>query len=110
MNVSGNCFFVTEKLWRCIIARRPFIVMSNSNYLANLHKLGFKTFDEYWSEDYDLYSIQDRIGQIENILSIISNWSIDTLHTNLNDMQDILDHNYQTFMKLTYSKIQMEFK
>jgi hypothetical protein len=109
-NVSGSSFLVTEKLWRCIIARRPFIVMSNTDYLANLRRLGFKTFGEFWSEEYDTYSGQDRIKQIEKILSIISSWPIETLHTKLSDMQSILDHNYQTFMKLTYNIIQTEFK
>lgn len=108
-NVSGNCFLVTEKLWRCIIAKRPFIVMSNPNYLANLRKLGFKTFDTFWSEEYDLSGIHNRINQIEKILSIISNWPIETLQSKLNDMQDILEHNYQTFLELTHKQITKEF-
>jgi hypothetical protein len=108
-NVSGNCFLVTEKLWRCIIAKRPFIVMSNPNYLANLRKLGFKTFAEFWSEEYDLVGIHDRITHIEKLLNSISNWPVETLHTKLNDMQLILDHNYNNFLNLSINQIQEIF-
>jgi hypothetical protein len=105
-NVSGNCFLVTEKLWRCIVARRPFIVMSNPNYLANLHKLGFKTFNDYWSEEYDYYRQTNRIHKIESLLA-----SIVTMDTgeSLTKMKDLLDHNYNVFMMLNQFKLRGAF-
>jgi hypothetical protein len=109
-NVSGNSFLVTEKLWRSIIARRPFIVMSNPNYLANLKRLGFKTFDRWWSEEYDTYSIQYRITRIEQLLAIIARWDLAKLSTTLIEMQSVLDYNYAVFMNLTYNQILQEFK
>jgi hypothetical protein len=100
-NVSGNCFLSTEKIWRPIIARRPFIVLSNMNYLQNLQKLGFKTFNHWWSEEYDMYSEADRIQKISQILKTISFWSVDELQAKLVNMQDTLDHNYKTFINLS---------
>lgn len=108
-NVSGNCFLVTEKLWRPIVAHRPFIVVSNPNYLQNLRKLGFKTFDHWWSEEYDIYGQADRIKLIEQLLLSMSLLTIDELSVKLNDMQEVLDHNYQTFLNLNYSKIKTIF-
>lgn len=108
-NVSGNCFLVTEKLWRPILARRPFIVMSNSNYLKNLHKLGFKTFNNFWSEGYDDLSEADRIHTIHQILNNLSEYTLDQLHQLLIDMEDILDHNYKNFVELTNHKIDRAF-
>lgn len=108
-NVSGNCFLVTEKLWRCIIAKRPFIVMSNTNYLSNLQRLGFKTFDKWWSELYDYSGMQHRIINIAHLLNIISQWDINTLSEILNDMQEVLNHNYNNFLTLTYSELSKEF-
>lgn len=108
-NVSGNCFLVTEKLWRPIIARRPFIVLSNQNYLHNLRKLGFKTFNDFWSENYDYHSENSRILEIQKILEIISNYNVDQLHKILADMKELLDYNYQIFASLTPQKIQGVF-
>lgn len=108
-NISGNCFLVTEKFWRCVIAKRPFILVAPQNHLSNLHRLGFKSFNGYWSEDYDGYTNGDRIKMIESVILEISNWSIEDLHNKLIDMQDVLDHNHQTFMNLLHYDIIKEF-
>ncbi len=108
-NISGNCFLVTEKLWRPIIARRPFIAVSTVDYLKNLKKLGFRTFDRFWDESYDDFGAQHRIKKIEELLAVISNLSIDELSNYLIEMQDILDHNYRVFLNLTNKKIEQVF-
>jgi hypothetical protein len=104
-NVSGRCFLVTEKLWRPILAKRPFIVMSNANYLDNLRRLGFKTFNNFWSEEYDLHSEANRIHNIEQLLVQISAWTSDELSNKLLDMDAILTHNFNTFSNLNYKKL-----
>lgn len=104
-NISGNCFLITEKLWRCILARRPFIVVSNMHYLQNLKLLGFKTFSDYWSEDYDGYGDQSRILQIQDLINDISEYSLSRLSLILDDMKPVLDHNFTTFLSLTPEKI-----
>jgi hypothetical protein len=108
-NISGSCFLVTEKLWRAIIARRPFIVVSTAEYLANLRKLGFKTFSDYWNEDYDWAHNQHRIRQVDVVLDDIAKLSLQQLHTQLVDMQHILDHNYNVFMQLNQAQIEQAF-
>ena len=104
-NVSGRCFLVTEKLWRAILAKRPFIVVSNPNYLNNLKRLGFKTFEDFWSEEYDLYREADRIHSIEPLLIQISAWTTEELSNKLLDMDAILTHNFNTFNNLNYKKL-----
>lgn len=106
-NVTGNSFLVTEKLWRPIMARRPFIVMGNCNYLLNLKRLGFRTFNSFWSEEYDQFDSEKRIKEIEKVLYEISRYS--NLDQVLNDMKEILEHNYQTFMKLDHQQIARAF-
>lgn len=108
-NISGNCFLVTEKLWRCIVARRPFIVVSNVDYLKNLRKLGFQTFDQWWDEGYDTCSSELRISEVEKILMKISLLSTDQLAHQLESMHSVLEHNYQTFLALRYEKISEVF-
>jgi hypothetical protein len=108
-NISGNCFLVTEKLWRAILAKRPFIVVSNPNYLNNLKRLGFKTFDNYWDEEYDIHKEVNRIDKIKLILQEISSWALDELSNKLQDMESTLDHNLTVFKELTYDKINTTF-
>ncbi len=104
-NVDGDNFFVTEKLWRCILAKRPFIVMAPRNYLFNLRKLGFKTFHDYWSENYDAQSNQTKIKMIQEVVNNIAQWPISRCQQELNNMKSILDHNYTTYTNLTDKKI-----
>ena len=103
--VTGNCFFVTEKTWRCVVARRPFIVVGNQHFLANLKRLGFKTFNQWWDEGYDDYTQGNRIKEIEKILERIAQWSTEDLHIKLEEMKSVLDHNLEVFQSLTYQKI-----
>jgi hypothetical protein len=108
-NVSGNCFLATEKTWRPIIAQRPFIVLSNVGFLENLKKLGFKTFNKYWDEQYDSYSDGGRITQIETVLDTISSWPIEHCKEILEDMQPILKHNFECYNQLTTDQISKIF-
>lgn len=108
-NIAGNSFLVTEKLWRTIIARRPFIVISNRNYLNNLRKLGFQTFNEFWDEGYDEYEGSQRIIEFEKVLEILAVLPLHSLDNKLKEMQHILDHNFKTFINLTPSKIYSAF-
>lgn len=104
-NVSGNCFLVTEKTWRPMLACRPFIVLSNVGFLENLRKLGFKTFNDFWDEGYDDYSDGERILQIESLLESIAAWPIEKCQQLLVEMGPILEHNYRVFTTLTTKKI-----
>lgn len=108
-NVIGDCFLSTEKIWRCIIARRPFIVMSNNNHLHNMQKLGFKTFNKWFNEDYDYYIAQDRIKHIQSTVNTISNWRTQELAEKLQDMYTVLDYNFQHFMNISRKDFQQHF-
>lgn len=107
--VRGDVCFATEKTWRPIIARRPFVTMGGLNHLANLRKLGFRTFNNFWDEGYDEYGMQHRVREIDKLLDHISTWPAEKLITALKDMQETLDHNYNVFMTLSHDKIQRVF-
>lgn len=103
--VLGNSLFLSEKTWRPIVAQRPFVLMSNINSLKNLRRLGFKTFDSWWPEDYDEYSDQDRVREILKIIDVIAQWPLEKCHKVLYEMQSVLMHNYQVFCQLSFNKI-----
>lgn len=103
--VSGLSFFPTEKTLRPIIAKTPFIAMGPQGYLANLQRLGFKTFSKWWSEDYDNYSDYQRILQIREILIDIFSWSDENIKKVLNEMEEILIHNRSLAKEITGNSV-----
>ena len=62
--------FVTEKTWKAVAMQHPFVVVGEPGTLQYLHSLGFETFENLWSEDYDTtQSTKQRIAQIvENVV------------------------------------------
>jgi hypothetical protein len=92
---------LTEKIFKPIVARQPFILAGCANNLAYLKDYGFKTFDAWWDESYD--SIEDpvaRVHAISKLLETICSKSLDELTAMLHDMEEVLDYNYNHF----YSK------
>jgi hypothetical protein len=79
------------------------------NYLQNLKLLGFKTFSEYWSEEYDNYGDQDRISEIQELIGYISEYSLPRMSLVLDSMKPVLEHNLATFLSLSSAKISEVF-
>ena len=107
--MADGVFFCTEKTWRPMLARRPFISVTPRHHLANLHRLGFRTFNKYWDEGYDEYGLGERIHQVEKLLETISQWTPEQLASTLEDMQEIFEHNYQTLMSMTATTVEKIF-
>ena len=60
--------FMTEKIWKPIIAQQFFIVHGNYLYLQKLREMGFKTFNNYFEEVYDLDRHPD--ARIDTIVDV----------------------------------------
>lgn len=108
-NVVGNSFLTTEKTWRCMLAKRPFIMLGSRDFLYNLHKLGFKTFYDFWDENYDGQENQTRMKMIQQQIDIIAGWSMDELGQKLVEMEPILEHNRQRFLELRNKDLEITF-
>ena len=95
-----NTCFTTEKTLRPIIFKTPFLLMAGKGTLKKLKDIGFKTFDHWWSEDYDNYAHRDRMEKILDIVEWIS------VQYNVNkfkeEMSDILEHNYNHYVNQTW--------
>jgi hypothetical protein len=60
--------FMTEKIWKPIMAQHVFVVHGNYLYLQKLREMGFKTFNNYFEEAYDLDRNPDtRINTIVDV-------------------------------------------
>jgi hypothetical protein len=101
---SGNCFFITEKTIRPMLLKKPFIIFGSQNYLAYLRQLGFRTFGDFWNEEYDGYTQADRYTRILDLINWLSTLGIDKLEKMYWDMQYTLDHNYNLLINQNYKK------
>lgn len=50
---DGDKIHLTEKTLRPIACAHPFILMAGPGSLAYLKSYGFRTFSDFWNEDYD---------------------------------------------------------
>lgn len=102
--ISGNSFYPTEKTFRPILLKKPFVIMSARNHLGYLKQMGFKTFDDFWSEDYDWSDRRARYQKIIEVIDFIASKSKDELYDMYQRMQPILDHNYNLLLSKSYNR------
>lgn len=102
-HVTGNTFFPTEKTIRPILLKKPFVIFGSKDYLAYLRQMGFRTFADFWDEDYDGYQGKERYLRIIKLIDHIAELSRTQLETMYWDMQYTLDYNYQVLTDKKYN-------
>ena len=98
---TGNTFYTDEKIWRPIMMKTPFIVQGPSQYITNLHKLGFKTFDRWWSEGYCDDPLHWQYKEIVDIVDNLSSKSVIEIKQMYTEMIPVLEHNFNRMLELT---------
>lgn len=101
--VTETCYWerkhhLTEKIFKPIVSKMPFILVGPAHNLKYLKEYGFKTFDRWLDESYD--DIEDpieRMHAIGQVLLDLSNRSLDDLTDILKEMEPVLEHNYNRF-------------
>jgi len=68
---KGTTFFPTEKTVRPIMAAKPVLIYGPIDFLKELRNMGFKTYSELWSEDYDNFEGPARWDRIKKIITYI---------------------------------------
>ena len=89
-----------EKPLNAMINFRPFIMVGPPGSLALMRQDGFRTFGEFWDEDYDnCLNHQMRLEKIFDVLLEIQSWDIEKCKLVHRAMHDILFHNYNMIGK-----------
>ena len=102
---------LTEKIFKPIVAKQPFVLVGCANNLEYLKSYGFKTFDRWWDESYDnIIDPIERIKAIAEIIKDICNKSLSELENILAEMNDVLTYNYNwfysdNFINLIYNEL-----
>jgi hypothetical protein len=89
---------LTEKIFKPIVAKRPFMLAAAPGNLAYLKSYGFETFDQWIDESYDTITDHDKrlqaiVEQTKRLCSM-SNEDLQDMHR---EMMPVLEHNFQHF-------------
>ena len=98
---------ITEKIVKCIDAKKPFVVLGSMDLLKCLHKLNFKTFSDFWDEDYDDETeFNKRVDKVYKTIQEINKKSLEELNQlyNSDKMQDILKHNHGVLHDMKFNQ------
>jgi hypothetical protein len=88
---------------RPMLLKKPMIVMGSRDYLDYLHQMGFRTFNDFWDENYDGFADGNRYQKILELIDQIARYSTQELNNMYYRMQSILDHNYNLLVSQSYN-------
>lgn len=92
---GAPALFITEKTYKPIYYKQPFIMVGCPYTLKHLKMLGYKTFNSIIDESYD--SIEDpvlRMNAICKEIAKINSKSLDELEVLRKQIEDIVEHNH----------------
>jgi hypothetical protein len=91
---------ITEKAYKPIACKKPFIVFSTPYFLEDLKTLGYKTFNGFIDESYDLeIDNSKRLELIVSEINRILNLSEHEYKEMLTEMKEICEYNYELLLK-----------
>jgi len=103
---SGRRQHLTEKIFKPICLRMPFILVGTAGSLEYLRSYGFKTFATVWDESYDTIEDDDlRIAAIAELLKNIDQLPAAAKQDLFRQCADIIEHNYHHFYSGAFEEI-----
>ena len=84
-----------DKTINAIKCYRPFVLVAPPHTLEYMHQLGFKTFNDWWNEDYDKEETHlQRLKSVLQLINSIDSMSIKQCRHMYEQMIPTLKHNY----------------
>ena len=89
---------LTEKIFKPIVLKQPFVLLNGAGGLEYLRSYGFKTFSDFWSEEYDtIDNLDQRLQAAADVVNYVGSCSLKELEQMRDKMKPILEHNYNWF-------------
>ena len=93
----GRRQHLTEKTFKPICLKMPFVLVAPRGSLEYLRSYGFQTFASLWSEDYDLLPDDQRIQAIADLLAHLDACSPRELSQYHRHARPAVEHNHRHF-------------
>lgn len=91
--------YISEKVFKSIGSKHPFLFASLPNSLEIFNRLGYKTFEDIIDQSYDQeYDDSLRLLKIANETERLSNLRDQDLEDFKNKCKPIVEHNFETFL------------
>jgi hypothetical protein len=88
--------FLSEKTFKVIGCRHPFLIMGNKDSMNMMRKIGYKTFDGFIDEGFDTLPTHERLNYI--IDSIRKVTMIKDKVEWYKSMENVIEYNYNTLI------------
>ena len=96
--IENGPIILTEKASQAIKNVKPFVYCATPGSLQLLKDKGFKTFDKWWSEEYDsITDNEERMNELCRLYKELTEYSDEQWVDIIYDMKDVLIHNFNTF-------------
>lgn len=103
----SDAIYCSEKTFKPIAMGHPFFIFGSQGTLTELKKMGYKTFDKWWSEEYDCQdNYVDRANMILYELHKLNSMSKNKLIGIRKEMETTLKHNKNLFNQRVKQKNQ----
>lgn len=106
--ISDNALFVTDKTWKPILQKTPFIIHGSKNSHKHLEEyFGIKPYTDLFDYRFDTLDYNERFTSIkDDNLERLLNMNINELNeiVNSDKMQDLLEYNKKQLLTHTHNK------
>jgi hypothetical protein len=103
---SGRRQHLTEKTFKPICLRVPFVLVSTAGSLEYLRRYGFRTFGSIWNEAYDLEADDDaRLQKISALLKDLDDQPPQELQKIYHACIPTLEHNFRHFYSGDFERV-----
>lgn len=97
---------LTEKIFKPIVMKQPFIVVGCPKSLEYLKSYGFVTFDDLWDESYDYETDpKKRMDMIIDVVDYLSNLNKEDFTKLMYKAKQIADYNHNHFFSDRFEDI-----
>jgi hypothetical protein len=91
--------FITEKMYKPVACKKPFIVFGPQYMLEDMRSMGYKTFNDFIDESYDTEeSPEKRLEMIVREINRILSLSDAEYQSIVNSIQAICDYNFNVLV------------
>ena len=94
---ATNFSFLTEKTWRAVVNKHPFIIAGYTDQVEYAKQRGLKTFNDYFLiKDY--HKIKDDDERMEAVVTN-TEYFLNNYHNNIDNIRKDIEHNYNVYIK-----------
>lgn len=106
IDVQLDCYLFSEKTYKPISAKHPFILAGRHYSLQVLRDLGYKTFHPWINETYDtIINDEDRLVAITNEIKRLSNFTETEWLLWQTSIGPIVEHNFNVLRNAEYTEL-----